>query len=182
MPATSGSDLTTIVLFTSYSRGQPMRRQGIARSVASSAFLVLGLSGHSLIAQVVTASAVALRPPELAGLYRMETPSVDSASVIRFLRLFADGRSRLESIRIDVTGARVRAETTVGPFQRHPWRLKAPSAGAATQLCFELKVTESCTAFHMEMPSGDLLLFASEANWGSPSLILHRQGRASPIP
>jgi hypothetical protein len=159
-----------------------MRRHVIGRSVAVSAFLVLGLSGHSLIAQVVTASAATLRPPELAGLYRMETPSLDSASVIRFLRLFADGRSRLESIRIDVTGAKVRAETTVGPFQRHPWRLNVPSTGAATQLCFELTITESCTAFHMEMPSGDLLLFAPEANWGSPSLILHRQGPGSPIP
>jgi hypothetical protein len=159
-----------------------MRRQVIARSVAVCSFLVFGLSGNSLIAQVVTASGASVRPPELAGLYRIETPSLGSASVIRFLRLFADGRSRLESIRIDVTGAKVRTETTVGPFQRHPWRLKAPSAGAATQLCFELKITESCTAFHKEMPSGDLLLFAPEANWGSPSLILRRQGPGSPIP
>ena len=159
-----------------------MRRRMIARCVTVSSLLVLGFPARPLIAQAVAASATPVRPVELAGLYRIENPSVDSASVIRFLRLFPDGRSRLESVRINAAGAEVRARVTVGLFHRRAWRLNAPSVGAATQLCFELKTIEKCTAFHKEMPSGDLLLFAPEANWGSPSLTLRRQGSSSSIP
>jgi hypothetical protein len=159
-----------------------MRRQMIARCIAAFSFLAFCLPAYSLHAQAANASASPVRPSELAGLYRMDTPSPDASSVIRFLRLFADGRSRLEFVRIDVAGGEIRAHATVGPFHRHAWRLKAPGAGAATQLCFELETTESCTAFHKEMPSGDLLLFAPEANWGSPTLVLRRQGSGSSIP
>lgn len=146
---------------------------------ACSAF-VLVAPFRSAEAQAATASATTVRPSELAGLYRMVTPSTDSTSVIRFLRLFADGRSRLESVRIDANRAPVRARVEVGGFHRRPWGLKTASATAAPKLCFEMRAAESCTAFHREMPGGDLLLFAPGANWGSPTLILRRQAAVRP--
>ena len=157
-----------------------MRRQVIARCVAVSSFLAIGFPVHSLIAQSATTSIATQRPPEFAGRYRIDSPSAEPASMIRFIRLFSDGRSRLESVRIDATGPEVRARVTVGPFHRHAWTIKESRAGTPTQLCLELEATESCMAFHMEMPSGNLLLFAPEANWGSPSLILRRQGPVLP--
>jgi hypothetical protein len=156
-----------------------MNRQVIARCVAVFSFLAVGFPVHLSMAQSVTPALAKTRPPELAGRYRVDSPSSDAASTIRFIKLFSDGRSRLEFVRIDATGPQVLARVTAGPFHRHPWTLKQRGAGTPTQLCFELEAAESCMAFHLEMPSGDLLLFAPEANWGSPSLRLRRQGPVS---
>ncbi len=41
-------------------------------------------------AQTVPVSAVPVRPATLSGLYRLETPSPDSRSIITFLRLLPD--------------------------------------------------------------------------------------------
>lgn len=131
-------------------------------------------------AQTVPVSAVPVRPATLSGLYRLETPSPDSRSIITFLRLLPDGRSRLELLRIDDVGPTVRAVVEVGPFHRHPWRTKALAPGASPQLCFEIKRAESCSAFHVEGPRGDILLFAPEALWGEPTWVLRRQDRKIP--
>lgn len=154
-----------------------MRHQ-VARCLVACLAFVFVFPLRSANAQAATASTTEVRPSELAGLYRMITPSTDSTSVIRFLRLFADGRSRLESVRIDANQAPVRARVEVEAFHRRPWGLKTRSATAAPQLCFEMRTIESCTAFHREGPGGDLLLFAPGANWGSPTLILRRQATA----
>lgn len=152
------------------------------RFIAASSFLLLALPLHLAHTQVATASAASVRPADLAGLYRMETPSSNATSTVRYLRLFSDGRSRLESVRIDGTASPISARVEVGPIHQHPWRVKMLSPGAAPQLCFQMNATESCTAFHKEMPGGDLFLFAPDANWGSPTLILRREGsdRTSP--
>jgi hypothetical protein len=131
-------------------------------------------------AQAVSVSAAPVRPANLAGLYRVETPSIDSTSVITFLRLYTDGRNRLESVHIDASGATVGARVEVGQFHRHPWRTKALAPGASPQLCFEINRAESCAAFHMEGPHGDLLLFAPEALWGKPTWVLRRQAGGGP--
>lgn len=151
-----------------------MHRQ-FARCLVACTAVVLAFPVRSANAQAAIASATMLRPAELAGLYRMVTPSTDSTSVIHFLRLFPDGRSRMESVRIDASRAPVRARVEVQTFHRRPWGLKTSSASAAPQLCFEMRTAEACTAFHREMPRGDLHLFAPGAHWGSPTLILRRQ-------
>jgi len=130
--------------------------------------------GH---AQAVSVSATRANLPELASLYRLETPAAIAPSAIRFLRLLPDGRSRIETVRVDLAAESVRATVSVESFSRRPWRLKTLSPGASPQLCFELGKTESCSAFHMEMPRGDLLLFSSAANWGAPTLILRREAK-----
>jgi hypothetical protein len=135
-------------------------------------------------ASAQTAKAVSVsapvRPAGLAGLYRVATPAMDSSSVITFLRLLPDGRSRLESLHIDTSAGIVRARVEVGAFHRNPWRTKVAAPGASPQLCFEMTKGQSCAAFHMEGSRGDLLLFAPEALWGEPTLVLRRQSGRAP--
>ena len=125
-------------------------------------------------AQVVSASAPLTRSTDLVGLYRLERPSSIAPSTITFLRLLPDGRSRIETLHIDAAQT-VRATVKVERFNRRPWGLKTVSPGGSPQLCFDLQGTESCSSFHMEMPRRDLLLFAPDANWGAPTLILRRE-------
>jgi hypothetical protein len=126
-------------------------------------------------AQVTPTTISSPRPLELAGLYRMESPMAPAMSEILFLRLFPNGRSRVESVVIDTKGESVRTSVKVGGFHRWPWRLKTLQPGASPYICFEIKEAESCTAFHQEGPRRDLLLFGPDAAWGSPTLILRRQ-------
>ena len=156
-----------------------MRPSLIAHGLFVSSFVLATVAGRDGQAQTFNASGDPVRPAALAGLYRIEVPSTVSTSSIQFLRLFVDGRSRIELVRIDGTGRPVQARVLVGSFSEHPWRLKATSAEHGQQLCFEMDGSESCTAFHQEMPRGDLLLFAPDANWGSPTIILRRQGSDS---
>lgn len=130
-------------------------------------------------AQAVSVST-SRRPAGLAGLYRLETPANDSSSVITFLRLLPNGRSRIESLHIDASGTALRARVQVGPFSTHPWRTKLVTTGGSPQLCFEIRRAESCAAFHKQGPRGDLLLFAPEALWGEPTLVLRRQAGQEP--
>jgi hypothetical protein len=154
-----------------------MRRSSRTRFLAASSFLLLMLSGHIAHGQVANVSVTSSRPADLVGLYRIDNPVIDATSTIHYLRLMRDGRSRLESVRIDAAGVPIRASVEIGPFHRHPWSVKTLGEGASN-LCFERDAAESCMAFHQEMPRGDLLLFKPDANWGSPTLILRRQGSA----
>ena len=121
------------------------------------------------------APAVSTNPPELAGLYRLEVPATVAPSTITFLRLLPNGRSRVETLHIDPHAARIRATVKVEPFSHRPWKLKEVSPGRSPQFCFALREVESCSAFHVEGPRSDLLLFGPNANWGSPTLILRRE-------
>jgi len=125
-------------------------------------------------AQVVSASAPLTRSTDLAGLYRLERPSSIAPSTISFLRLLPDGHSRVETLHIDAAQS-VRATVKVGRFSSRLWGLKSVSPGASPKLCFDVQGTESCLAFHIEMPRRDLLLFAPDANWDEPTLILRRE-------
>jgi hypothetical protein len=118
------------------------------------------------------------RPAELAGLYRVEVPSALAPHKIKFLRLLADGRARWETIDINAATSAVNAHTSIGPFSEKRWHLRAVAAGRAPQLCFPQERSESCYAFHAETPTYDLLLFAPDANWSEPTIILRRE-RAS---
>ena len=117
-------------------------------------------------------------PTGIAGLYRVESTSAIAPQKIRFLRLLADGRARWETLEINATASTVRANVTVGHFGEQRWHLKNVGEGRAPHLCHPDVAGESCYAFHAETPRNDLLLFASDANWGEPTCILRRE-RAS---
>ena len=152
-----------------------MRRPLIDRCLRVLGLLLLVVGITKADAQLAMASKAPGRPTALSGLYRIEIPASGSVSVIRFIRLFPDGRNRIEAVQLDASGARLQAKVSVSPFHRNRWGLKEVSPERAPQLCFAINGADSCAAFHQEMPSGDLLLFAADANWGSPSLILRRQ-------
>lgn len=119
--------------------------------------------------------ARAERPMEMAGLYRVESPSSIAPQKIRFLRLLPDGRARWETLVIDGKSSTVKASVTVGEFSNRRWHLKNVGDGRAPHLCYPDIAGESCYAFHAETPRNDLLLFGPDANWGEPTIILRRE-------
>jgi hypothetical protein len=115
------------------------------------------------------------RPAEIVGLYRIEIPSAVAPHQMKFLRLLADGRARWETVDIEPASSGVRASTTIGEFSNKRWHLKSVGAGLAPQFCFPEERRESCYAFHAEKPRYDLLLFAPDANWSEPTIVLRRE-------
>ena len=118
-------------------------------------------------------------PVEMAGLYRVESPSAIAPRKIEFLRLLADGRARWETLEIDAANPTVKGKVTVGKFGEKRWHLKELRSGRAPQICYPEARGESCYAFHAETPRNDLLLFAPNANWGEPTIILRREGASN---
>jgi len=128
----------------------------------------------------------ATRPAMLAGLYRMEAPErVRPAPRLRmpvtevtFLRLFPDGRSRLENLAVTDRAGAVAADVQVGAMHRHPWEVQTPSpsgapAPALARLCLEVAGSVVCQRYERDAVTGDVTLFA-DATAGSAVLRLER--------
>jgi hypothetical protein len=131
------------------------------------------------------ATPIATRPAELAGLYRIETPERlrpsarlrPPAAEMTFLRLYADGRSRLENVTVRDVGGSARPEVQVAPTHRNAWDVRTPSeqdaAGRLDRLCVEWVGALACDRFERDDATGDVTLFAG-AGAGTAKLRLER--------
>lgn len=127
-------------------------------------------------------------PAGLVGLYLMRAPSdVHEARMMRdeftYLRLAADGRSRLENLTTSDSMAGVAPAVEVGPWHRNPWSVKSattPRGAAATmdgRLCFDAPDhTQPCDFYHLDSATGDLSLYAAPAAT-RPTLVLRKVQR-----
>jgi hypothetical protein len=99
------------------------------------------------------------------------------AAEVTFLRLYADGRSRLENVRIRDVGGIARAELEVGPAHRAAWEVQTPNlpraAGRLERLCVEWAGRLSCDRYERDSATGDVTLFG-DASAGSARLRLER--------
>ena len=116
-------------------------------------------------------------PAELVGLYLMQAPSeMPAARMMRdestYLRLAADGRSRLENLTTRDAATGVVPSVELGPWHRNPWSVR-PAATPRTadeamdgRLCFEApNHSQPCDFYHRNPRTGDLTLYAAPAAW-----------------
>jgi hypothetical protein len=114
-------------------------------------------------------------PAQFVGLYLMRAPAdFPVGRMMRdeftYLRLAADGRSRLENLTTSDSTAGVAPAVEVGPWHRNPWSVRPAAAprGAADslegRLCFDLpNHTQPCDFYHRDPGTGDLTLYAAPA-------------------
>lgn len=155
------------------------RRPSFPRLLA----LAAGVASLSAVAYALPTPTVAGqedRPGEIAGLYWMVPPDMPAAMrqlapgrEFTYLRLGADGRSRLENVAVDASGERVAPSTEVGPWSTLGWRVRRSAAGGAAQLCWQLGRDLTCRPYRRDAASGDLTLFKGAVG-GPVDLVLRR--------
>jgi beta-lactamase regulating signal transducer with metallopeptidase domain len=105
------------------------------------------------------------QPAEIVGLYLMETPDVPSSVMLApgreftYLRLSADGRSRMENVTVDARGEQVAPSVEVGPWSTDKWQVQPATGGSAAKLCWQLGVKLVCSTYARNAASGDITLY-----------------------
>lgn len=149
-------------------------RRAVSKLAALAALLVL--CGAAVFAAPAPQAPVSPSlPAEFVGLYLMQAPpEFPAARMMRdestYLRLAADGRSRLENLTTRDAATGVVPSVEVGPWHRNPWSVRpaATPRGAAAvmdgRLCFDAaNHTQPCTFYHRDPRTGDITLYAAPA-------------------
>jgi beta-lactamase regulating signal transducer with metallopeptidase domain len=145
-----------------------------------------------LVGAVVASATVALAVPapqrsdassrqraEIAGLYWMLPPDVPSMRLLApgreftYIRLAADGRSRLENVMVDASGERISPTVTVADWSTQLWKVIPASEDKAPQLCWELGSRLICNFYQRDPQSGDITMY-SDSIGGRLELVLRR--------
>lgn len=108
----------------------------------------------------------AWRMLELAGV------KADPLAAAAYLRLLADGRSRLEAVVVSDVNGSIASRTEVGTFARTPWAVKSTPTGP--ELCFDVAGKWKCDQVERDLASNDLLLYDPARPRGHADLRLHR--------
>lgn len=144
-------------------------------TLAGLSALVLLCGAAVFVAPTPQTPASSSVPAELVGLYQMQAPpEMPTARMMRdestYLRLAADGRSRLENLTTRDSATGVVPSVELGPWHRNPWSVRpaaTPRGAAATmdgRLCFDApNHTQPCTFYHRDPGTGDLTLYAAPA-------------------
>ena len=155
---------------------------GSATRIAFALGFVLIVSGTGTAAQAQSASAgktpdAGFTVSNIAGLYQMVDPRgyADPLTAATYLRLLADGRSRLEGVIVSDIGGSINARTEIGSYHRNPWRLRSTPAGE--ELCFDVGGKSKCAQVERDLATNDLLLFDASRPRGHADLRLHHAAR-----
>jgi hypothetical protein len=165
---------------------RPPRRAAWKLAALSALVLICGAAVFA--APAPQAAAGRDVPAGLVGLYLMQAPAGSPVGRMMrdeftYLRLAADGRSRLENLTTSDSTAGVAPAVEVGPWHRNPWSVKSaatPRGAAATmdgRLCFDAPDhTQPCDFYHRDSATGDLSLYAAPAAT-RPTLVLRKVQR-----
>jgi hypothetical protein len=143
------------------------------------AFLWAVSSTSAQSIKAVASPDAGLSASNIAGLYQMLDPRgyADSLVAATYLRLFPDGRSRLEGVVVSDVNGSISSKTEIGNFHRTPWAVKQTSAGP--ELCFDVAGKSQCAQLERDPATNDLLLYDSTRPRGHADLRLHRLGAAT---
>ena len=157
--------------------------QHASRPITRSIVLVGAVAASATVALAVPApersDSSSQQRAEIAGLYWMLPPDVPSMRLLApgreftYIRLAADGRSRLENVMVDASGERISPTVTVADWSTQLWKVIPASEDKAPQLCWELGSRLICNFYQRDPQSGDITMY-SDSIGGKLELVLRR--------
>jgi beta-lactamase regulating signal transducer with metallopeptidase domain len=168
------------------------RRLHMLASPATRMTRARGLATAGVMLAIVTLTAAMPRPPrvtpgpaqpaEIVGLYWMMAPDVPSHVMLApgreftYLRLAADGRSRLENVAVDASGETVSPSVEVARWSTEAWHVLPAANGVPAKLCWQLGTKMLCSVYAREPRSGDIAIYRDSVG-GKIELKLQRASR-----
>jgi hypothetical protein len=120
------------------------------------------------------------QPLDIAGLYWMQPPAgIPSDKMLApgreftYLRLAADGRSRLENVTVDATGSQIVPNVEVGPWSSAKWQVRTNTKDKSVTLCWPIGAQLPCHPYVRDTKSGDITLYSNNGD-GKVVMVLQR--------